>query len=60
MTTVFESRDGLVRTVLVEYQNAGEVVKRQTRRSVRDLVIVHPVDELGISKELYDFASANQ
>ena len=58
VVTTLESRDGLIRTVEVEYQNAGEKVKRRTRRSVRDLVIIHPVDELGISKELHDFASA--
>ena len=51
------SRDGLVRSVEVEYQNSNENCKRVTTRGVRELVVVHPFDELGLSKELYDMAS---
>ena len=58
ISAVYESKDGLIRTVLVEYQNHGENVKRTTRRSVRDLVVIHPIEELGIMKELHDFASS--
>ena len=53
----FESKDGLVRSVEVEYQNPGERIKRRTKRGVRDLIVIHPVDEVGISKELYDMAN---
>ena len=55
----YESKDGLIRSVEVEYQNPGESVKRWTNRGVRDLVVIHQVDEVGISKELYDLANAN-
>ena len=50
------SRDGLVRSVEIEYQNNTENSKRVTTRGVRELVVVHPVDELGLSRELYDLA----
>ena len=51
------SKDGLVRSIEVEYQNSNENCKRVTTRGVRELVVVHPFDELGLSKELYDLAS---
>ena len=54
----YESKDGLIRSVEVEYQNPGESVKRRTNRGVRDLVVIHQVDEVGISKELHDLANA--
>ena len=52
----FESKDGLIRVVEVQYQNSNENVKRTTKRCVRELIVVHPVDELGIQAELDDFA----
>ena len=58
VTALYESKDGPVRTVLVEYQNHNENVNRTTKRSVRDLVVIHPIDELGMMKELHDFASS--
>ena len=45
-------KDGLVREVVVEYQNYNENVKRLTTRGVRELVVIHPVDELGLVREL--------
>ena len=54
--TTFEGKDGLTRVVEVQYQNSNETVKRTTKRCVRELVIVHPVDEIGIQAELEDFA----
>ena len=50
-------RDGQVRDVIVEYQNAVENVKRCTHRGVRDLVAVHCVDEIGINLELGSIAN---
>ena len=47
------SKDGRIRTVEIEYQNAAEKVKRITTRGVRELVVIHPVDEIGLSSELY-------
>ena len=51
------SRDGVVRVAEIEYQNHGENLKRVTKRGVRDIVVVHQVDEIGISRELYDLAN---
>ena len=56
----FESRDGLIREVLVEYQNHSENVKRTTKRCVRDIVVIHPVEELGISKELHALSESTK
>ena len=53
----FESKDGIIRSVEVEYQNPGENVKRRTTRGVRELVVIHPVDELSLSEELYNLAN---
>ena len=37
---------------MIECQNHNEKTKRETSRGVRDLVVIHPVDELGVSREL--------
>ena len=50
--SVEPSRDSKIRKVIVEYVNNSETVRRETRRSVRELVVIHPVDELGIVREL--------
>ncbi len=50
--SVEPSRDGKIRKVIVEYVNNSETVRRETSRSVRELVVIHPVDELGIVREL--------
>ena len=52
VSKVYPSGDGLIRSVDVEYQNHNENVKRTTKRGVRNLVVIHPVDEIGISQEL--------
>ena len=54
--SVTPSKDGRIRKVEVEYQNSVEDFKRTTIRGVRDLIVIHPVDELGLSKELFDLA----
>ena len=51
------SKDEKIRKVVVEYVNSSEDVRRQTRRSVRELVVIHPIDELGIVRELGEIAS---
>ena len=56
MTKTFQSKDGLVRSVEVQYQNFNENVKRLSKRGVRDIIVIHPVDELGISAELDELA----
>ena len=52
------SKDGLVREVVIEYQNSNENVKRVTSRGVREVVVIHPVDELGIIRELNTLCQA--
>ena len=46
------SRDGKIRQVEVEYQNFSESVKRRTTRGTRELVVIHPIDELALVREL--------
>ena len=46
------SRDGKIRQVEVEYQNFTEGVKRKTTRGTRELVVIHPFEELGLVREL--------
>ena len=46
------TRDGRIRTVDVEYQNHQEGCKRVTTRGVRELIVIHPVDEIGLTSEL--------
>ena len=53
---LYTGKDGLIRTVGVEYQNASEDTKRSTKRGVREIVVIHQVDEVSISKELFDLA----
>ena len=50
--SVESSKDSKIRKVMVEYVNSTEETRRETRRSVRELVVIHPVDELGIIREL--------
>ena len=57
VSTVVASRDGLIRVVEVEYQNCTEKVKRYTRRGVRDIIVIHPIEEVGIFRELNELAT---
>ena len=50
--TVNVGKDGHKRKVELEYQNHNEGVKRYTVRGVREIIVVHPVDEPGINAEL--------
>ena len=54
---VHPGKDVLIRSVEVEYRNSNEKTKRLTTRGARELVVVHPFDELGLSKELFDLAA---
>ena len=53
VSKVTPSKDGRIRTVEVQYQNFGEDTKRNTTRGVRELIVIHPVDEIGLSAELF-------
>ena len=52
VSSIKRGKDGHVRKVDVKYQNHNEAIKRVTQRGVRDLVIVHSIDELDIYEEL--------
>ena len=54
VTKVHTGNDGNKRKVEVEYQNSTEGTKRKTERGSRELVIVHPVDELDIYERLHE------
>ena len=57
---VKKSRDGKIRQVEVEYQNATENVKRRTTRGTREIVVIHPCDELGLMRELNELSAQIQ
>ena len=57
VTSVSLGKDGHIRTAEIEYQNHSEGVKRRTERGVRDLVVIHLIDELGLNRELYELAN---
>ena len=46
------SKDGLIRRVVVKYRNNNENVDRFTTRAVRELVLIHPIDEVHMMEEL--------
>ena len=48
---VLPSRDGIIRKVVVKYRNDQEIIDRFTTRAVRELVLIHPVDELNLMEE---------
>ena len=48
----------MVGTMEIQYQNHNEKVKRTTMRGVRNITVVYPIDEIGISAELNEFAEA--
>ena len=41
-----DGKDGKVRKIEVEYQNHQENVKRTTIRGVRDVIVIHTVEEM--------------
>ena len=51
-------RDGKIRKVVVEYQNYEEKTKRRVPRGTREIVVIHPVGELGLLRELNEIANS--
>ena len=43
-----EGRDSVIRRVTIEYKVEGETVFRTTRRSTRDVAVLHREDELDL------------
>ena len=55
--SVETDKDEKIRTVNVRYQNHNESHQRTTRRAVRELVMIHPADELNIMEELGEIST---
>ena len=53
---IVPSKDGIIRKVIVRYRNHQEDVDWYTIRSVRDLVLIHPI-ELNLMEKLGKVAS---
>ena len=52
ITNLKKSRDGKIRQVEVEYKNYTENTKRRVNRGAREIVVIHPFEELGLIREL--------
>ena len=52
ISDIKKSRDLKIRQVEIEYQNYSEKIKRRAIRGTREIVMIHPVDELGLIREL--------
>ena len=50
-------RDGKIRGVVVKYRNHNENIDRETYRAVRQLIMIHAVDELNLLRELGEIAT---
>ena len=51
VVSVQQSNDGIICKVQFKYPNGNENVDRETFRSFRQLVLIHPVDETDIIQE---------
>ena len=51
------SRDVKIRRVTVEYKIHHESTTRCNTRGIRDLIMIHPVDELNVLHELGEIAT---
>ena len=52
VVSVQQSSDGVIRKVKVKYRNENENGDRDSFRSVRQLVMIHPVNEIYIIEEI--------
>ena len=50
------SKDDKIRKVTIKYPNINENTNRETRRTVQNIVMIHPVDETCIAQELGEMA----
>ena len=58
ITDLKVSRDGKIRQVEIEYKNHNEGIKRKTNRGTREIVVIHPFEELGLIRELNVLATS--
>ena len=45
-------KDGIIRKAVIRYRNHNEDVDRETFRAVRELVMIHSIDDLDLTQEL--------
>ena len=57
ITDLKVSRDKRIREIEIEYQNVNEGTKRRTTRGAREVVVIHPVHELGLVREINKLVS---
>ena len=53
------SKDELIRKVVVKFRNHNQSVDRCTTRAVRELGLIHPIDQLHLMEKLGNIASIN-
>ena len=58
ISKVEPGNDGKVRRVIVKYRNDGEKSFRETSRSVRDLVLIHSVNDCELMKDMYEMSKS--
>lgn len=51
-------KDGKIRKVKVTYRNHNEDIDRTTTRAVRELIMIHPIEEVSLMEELGRVANA--
>ena len=56
VVTTIVSRDGIITAEEIQYQNHRENAKGSLIAGLGNLIVIHPIDEIGISKELQEFA----
>ena len=49
---IFRGRDGVIRRVVIQYRNASEEIKRETERSVRNLIKLYSIDDPDLNQDL--------
>ena len=53
---IYPGKDGFVRKAKIMYQNYEENVKRETYRAVREIVVIHHVDEIDLVDNLNEMS----
>ena len=57
LSDLSRSSDNKICKATVRYRNSIEAVDRFTNRAVRQLIVIHPMDELNMMKELRQTAT---
>ena len=53
------SKDDVIRKAQIRYRNSNENIDRYTWRAVRQLIVIHPVDEINLMEDLGRIASTD-